>query len=116
MREHGGHHNNIAEVVCDMSPAFPAATGGSFPNANVTVDWFHVVQLFTTAVDEVLKAADGGRLTVKQRQAITELETGGFATATATAWRLKEMLRWITGRLPLSGPPSGVSPTSPAMP
>ena len=111
LRKHGGNHQNIAEVVCDMSPAFLAAIGKSFPSANVTVDWFHVVQLFTTAVDEVrkaeakqhklpkatrwavLKAADGGRLTEKQQQALTELETGGFATA--TAWRLKEMLRWI---------------------
>ncbi|EKD98675.1 MAG: hypothetical protein ACD_23C00315G0001, partial [uncultured bacterium] len=111
LREHGGDHNNIAEVVCDMSPAFLAAIGESFPSANVTVDWFHVVQLFTTAVDEVrkaearerklpkatrwavLKAADGGRLTEKQQQALTELETGGFATA--TAWRIKELLRWI---------------------
>ncbi|CAO0823499.1 hypothetical protein DFAR_3730001 [Desulfarculales bacterium] len=41
----------------------------------------------------VLKAADGGRLTKKQQQILTELETGGFATA--TAWRFKEMLRWI---------------------
>ncbi|CAO0822954.1 hypothetical protein DFAR_850020 [Desulfarculales bacterium] len=75
------------------------------------MDWFHVVQRFTTAVDEVrkaeikerklpkatrwamLKAADGGRLTEKQQQALTELETDGFATV--TAWRLKEMLRWI---------------------
>jgi transposase len=111
LREHGGHQQNIAEVVCDMSPAFLAAIGQSFPSANVTVDWFHVVQLFTTAVDQVrknearerkmpkatrwavLKAADGGRLTEKQQQALLELETGGFATA--TAWRLKEMLRWI---------------------
>ena len=53
LREHGGDHNNIAEVVCDMSPAFLAAIGESFPGANVTVDWFHVVQPFTTAVDEV---------------------------------------------------------------
>ncbi|CAO0820884.1 hypothetical protein DFAR_10007 [Desulfarculales bacterium] len=39
----------------------------------------------------VLKAADGGRLTEKQQQALIELEIGGFATA----WRLKKMLRWI---------------------
>lgn len=111
LNEHGGDHNNIAEVVCDMSPAFLAAIGESFPEANVTVDWFHVVQLFTTAVDEVrkaeakkrelpkatrwavLKAADGNKLTEKQQLALVELETGGFATA--TAWRIKEMLRWI---------------------
>ncbi|CAO0824340.1 transposase [Desulfarculales bacterium] len=98
-------------MVCDMSPAFLTAIGESSPSANVTMDWFHVVQLFTTAVDTVrkteakertppkatrwavLKAADGGRLTEKQQQALTELKAGGFATA--TAWRLKEMLRWI---------------------
>lgn len=109
--EHGGHHKNIAEMVCDMSPAFLAAIGESFPSANITVDWFHVVQLFTKAVDEVrkaeakqhklpkairwavLKAADGNRLTVKQQLALEELESGGFATA--TAWRIKEMLRWV---------------------
>ncbi|CAO0823135.1 hypothetical protein DFAR_340018 [Desulfarculales bacterium] len=31
------------------------------------------------------------RLTEKQQQPLTELGTSGFATA----WRLKEMLRWI---------------------
>ncbi|CAO0823758.1 transposase [Desulfarculales bacterium] len=56
LREHGGDHNNIAEVVCNMSPAFLAAIGDGFPGVNVTVDWFHVVQFFTTAVDEVRKA------------------------------------------------------------
>lgn len=111
LAQHGGNHQNIAEVVCDMSPAFLSAVEENFPAANVTVDWFHVVQLFTSAVDQVrkaeakqhklpkasrwavLKAADGGKLTVKQQQVLDELESGGFATA--TAWRIKEMLRWV---------------------
>jgi transposase len=111
LKKHGGKSENIVEMVCDMSPAFLAAIGDNFPKANVTVDWFHVVQLFTKAVDQVrkaeakqhalpkatcwavLKAADGGRLTKKQQKALAELETGGFATA--TAWRIKEMLRWV---------------------
>ncbi|CAO0821431.1 hypothetical protein DFAR_2330018 [Desulfarculales bacterium] len=38
LSEHGDDHNNIAEVVCDMSPAFLAAIGDGFPGANVTVD------------------------------------------------------------------------------
>jgi transposase len=77
----------------------------------VTVDWFHVVQLFTKAVDDVrkaerrlvrmpaatrwavLKAHDGGRLTGKQAAALAELETGDFLTA--KAWRIKEKLRWV---------------------
>jgi transposase len=111
LKKHGGKSENIVEMVCDMSPAFLAAIGDNFPKANVTVDWFHVVQLFTKAVDQVrkaeakqhalpkatrwavLKAADGGRLTKKQQKAFAELETGGFATT--TAWRIKEMLRWV---------------------
>jgi transposase len=110
MLEHGGEPTTVAEVVCDMSPAFLAALAEGFPNAAVTVDWFHVVQLFTTAVDQVrkvearsrtlpkairwavLKAGDRN-LTDAQRIALAELETGGFATA--AAYRAKEMLRWI---------------------
>jgi transposase len=111
LRKKNGNPKNVAEVVCDMSPAFLAAVDESFPQAKVTVDWFHVVQLFTKAVDEVrkaerkhlqmpkaarwavLKAADGGQLTIKQQVALRELEEGGFSTA--TAWRIKEMLRWV---------------------
>jgi transposase len=56
MLAHGGEPDLVAEVVCDMSPAFLAAATENFPNAALTVDWFHVVQLFTTAVDQVRKA------------------------------------------------------------
>ena len=110
MLAHGGEPALVAEVVCDMSPAFLAAATENFPNATLTVDWFHVVQLFTTAVDQVrraearqrnfpkaarwavLKAGDR-KLTNDQRTALEELKTGGFATA--EAYRAKEMLRWI---------------------
>lgn len=111
LKEHGGEPGCVKEVVCDMSPAFLAAVGKDFPGATVTVDWFHVVQLFTKAVDDVrkaerrlvrmpaatrwavLKAHDGGRLTEKQAAALAELETGDFLTA--KAWRIKEKLRWV---------------------
>ena len=110
LKEHDGVPERVVEVVCDMSPAFLAAIGEEFPGANVTVDWFHVVQLFTRAVDNVrkaeykrvpmpvatrwavLKAADG-RLTDKQAAALVELEAGDFLTA--VAWRIKEKLRWV---------------------
>ena len=110
MLSHRGEPTTVAEVVCDMSPAFLAALAQGFPNAAVTVDWFHVVQLFTAAVDQVRKAEARSRklpkairwavlkagdrnLTDDQRIALAELETGGFATA--AAYRAKEMLRWI---------------------
>ena len=110
LKEHDGDPHRIMEVVCDMSPAFLAAVGKEFPDATVTVDWFHVVQLFNKAVDSVrkaerrhvqmpaatrwavLKAADG-KLTDKQAAALVELEAGDFLTA--TAWRIKEQLRWV---------------------
>ncbi len=110
LTEHQGKADNVLEVVCDMSRAFLSATEEEFPDANVTVDWFHVVQLFTKAVDEVrkterkiqphpkslrwavLKNADGS-FTEKQKEALAELESSDLNTA--TAWRIKEQLRWI---------------------
>lgn len=110
LKAHRGDPSRIQEAVCDMSPAFLTAVGEEFPDAAVTVDWFHVMQLFTKAVDDVrkaerrqtqlpaatrwavLKAADG-RLTDKQLAALVELEAGDFLTA--KAWRIKEKLRWV---------------------
>ena len=52
----GGKAERIIEVVSDMSAAFIAGVKAHFPNSGHTVDWFHVVQLFTKAVDEVRRA------------------------------------------------------------
>ena len=110
LKEHGGDTAHVVEVVCDMSPAFLSGVAKEFPEANVTVDWFHVVQLFTRAVDDVRKAeykrvqmpiatrwavlkAGDGKLTDKQTAALVELEAGDFLTA--VAWRIKEKLRWV---------------------
>ena len=110
LAEHGGSPGRIVEVVCDMSGAFIAAINENFENAAITVDWFHVVQLFTKAVDEVrraearhsklpkalrwaiLKRAEG-RLTEAQAEALAELEASDLLTA--IAWRIKEKLRWV---------------------
>jgi transposase len=107
--EHGGEQTRIAEVVCDMAAAFLAAAAETFPQAAVTVEPVHVVQVFTTAVEKVRRTeahqrtmAKGARwaalkrseaLTEAQKQALDELETGAFATA--EAYRAKEMLRWV---------------------
>lgn len=111
LQQHGGDPENILEVVCDMSPSFLAGLKEEFPEAETTVDWFHVVQLFTNAVDAVrrneakkrklpkgirwavLKNAESN-LTASQAKALQELnETGAF---TCTAWKIKEKLRWVT--------------------
>ena len=110
LKKRKGNPDNVLEVVCDMSPAFLAAAEETFSKAAVTVDWFHVVQIFTKALDEVrrleakdTKLPDGTRWAVlkgletrrseEQKQALKELEERGLATA--TAFRVKELLRWV---------------------
>ena len=47
LKKKGGAPDRVLEVVSDMSGSFVGAVGEHFPNAEITVDWFHVVQLFT---------------------------------------------------------------------
>ncbi len=110
LKRHKGKPERVAEVVCDMSSTFMNAVEEQFENAAITVDWFHVVSLFTRALEDVRRSerkAAGfpkslrwavlkGEETPKtdaQQKALSELENSGFATA--TAYRLKELLRWI---------------------
>ena len=53
LASHGGKADNVIEVVADMSGAFISGIKTHFTNSTLTVDWFHVVQLLTKAVDEV---------------------------------------------------------------
>lgn len=111
LAEHGGAPNNVVEVVCDMSQAFLSGVAEHLPNAEVTIDWFHIVQTFTKALDEVrkrerrqqahpkalrwavLKNTQAGNLTANQITALQELVSD--RSATADAWIIKEKLRWI---------------------
>ena len=94
-----------------MSGIFLSAVPRHLPNARITVEWFHIVQTFTRALDEVrraegriktlpkrlrwavLKRGEAERLTTNQLKAIAELLEQGLDTA--TAWRVKERLRWV---------------------
>jgi len=107
---HKGKAEQVVEVVSDMSGAFISGVKTHFANSSHTVDWFHVVQLFTKALDDVrraeakeaklpkatrwatLKRADGP-LTEKQIDALAELMSMDLHTS--KAWRIKEMLRWV---------------------
>lgn len=110
--EHNGDPSEIKEIVCDMYPAFLSAGEDEFPYANITVDWFHVVQLFTRAVDGVrktevrnVKLPDGTRWAVlkaketdknhEQRTALKQLARSSLETA--KAFLIKEKLRWLKG-------------------
>ena len=112
LKAHSGSYRNITEVVCDMSPAFLSAANRELPFSDVTIDWFHVVQTFTRAVDNVRKLESreynmpvGARWalvragetvqTQEQIAALEDLEKRGMETS--KAYLIKEKLRWIRG-------------------
>jgi len=53
---HGGHAENITEVVADMSPAFTSGTKNYLSNATLTYSRFHIMMGMNKAVDEVRRA------------------------------------------------------------
>jgi transposase len=111
LSDHKGDSDNILEVVCDMSPAFLSGIDKTLPNAEVTVDWFHIVQTFTRSLDEIrklehrdnklpkysrwaiLKKWSVSSLTANQHAALLELIHSN--THTSVAWMVKEKLSWI---------------------
>ena len=52
LEAHGGKAENIAEVSCDMSPAFIRGVTDQFENAEITFDKFHTMKLINEALDE----------------------------------------------------------------
>ena len=50
---HGGDPATVTEVCIEMSPAFIKGGGDSLPNATITFDKFHAVQIVNDAVDQV---------------------------------------------------------------
>jgi transposase len=53
LTERGGAAGRVRAVACDMSPAFTKGVRESLPEAELTYDRFHVMQLLGAAVDEV---------------------------------------------------------------
>jgi len=108
---HEGDCNNVLEVVCDMSPSFLSGIAQTLPNAEVTVDWFHIVQTLTRSFDEVRKLEHRDNklpkhsrwallqkwgvesLTANQHAALLQLIEAD--TRTSIAWMVKEKLSWI---------------------
>ena len=56
LKTHQGHPDRILEVASGMSGAFLSALPKYLPNAQITVDWFHIVKTFSDALNEVRKA------------------------------------------------------------
>ncbi len=107
LRAHGARPEAIEAACIDMSKAYIAGVQRHLPQAAITFDAFHLVQLANEAVDEVRRAEvrtepalkrtrwvwlkDAGRHTLKQ---LTELHhLSRTRLKTARAWRIKEALR-----------------------
>jgi len=50
---HGGAAGQVANVCCDMSPAFIRGIGDHLPQAQITFDRYHVIAQLGDAVDQV---------------------------------------------------------------
>ena len=103
---HGGDPSAITDVCMDMSPAYYVGVCEHLPDAQITYDRYHLIQLLTKAVDEVRRAEakirpelrgtryawlkNPANLTRRQRGTIEWLTARHLSlrTARAYAWRL----------------------------
>lgn len=100
LEAHGGHAEQIEEACMDMSPAFVRGLTDEFPQAEITFDAFHLMQLMTEAVDKTRRAEQaecpelkGTRYvwlkndwnrTDQQRETFDRLRASNLATVRAT--------------------------------
>jgi transposase len=63
---HGGEPDAVVDICIDMSPAFIKGVGESLPNAAITFDKFHAVQIVNAAVDEVRRDEQKSRTELKK--------------------------------------------------
>jgi transposase len=53
LEAHGGRREAVTDASIDMGAAFEAGIKENFPNAEITFDKFHVIELANEAVDQV---------------------------------------------------------------
>lgn len=109
LREHSGDPANIKNVCIDMSKAFITGVAKHLPQATVTFDGFHIIQLANKAMDQVRREEaryqpllkrtrwiwlkDSKKWSSKQANQFHALS--GKKVKSARAWALKEGLREI---------------------
>ena len=105
LEAHGGDPGQIAEVCCDMSPAFIAGVENAFPEARITFDRFHVTRIVNDAVDQVRRAEQKTRpelknsrylwlkhpqrLTARQQERLEDLRMNRQHLKTVRAFQIK---------------------------
>ena len=109
LKAHGGDPAAITDISMDMAGGFKAGARAQCPQAALSFDPFHVVQLANAALDEVrraetkrepeLKGSRWGLLksaenwSYSQQTQMHHLQRSGMKTA--RAWRMKEALRSV---------------------
>ena len=104
LEAHGGSAERIREACCDMSQAFILGLKIQFPDAHLTFDRFHIMQLANKGVDEVRRIEARERpelkrsryvwlknrsnLSARQRERLQELQRLNLQTAEAYRMRL----------------------------
>jgi len=111
-KEHGGDSELITDVSCDMSKAFIKGVTENLPNAKITFDKFHLMQIITRALGEVRKAEskvnpllkgtkgifDSNRINLSEkrlRKLETELELRKLNLKTVRAYHIRESFQAI---------------------
>jgi transposase len=108
LEAHGGKAEQVEEICMDMSPAFRKGAAASFPEASLTFDKFHVMQLINTAVDTVRREERKTRPELKGTRYVWTKNPGISRSASAIAWRSSTSAVWRSRRpAPItSGSPS----------
>jgi transposase len=104
LKAHGGAAEQIRDVCCDMSPAFLTGIQTHLPQAEVTLDRFHLMKLMNEALDAVRRAEspttpglkktryhwlkNPGGLTKSQKARLKELKAMNLQTVEAYQMKL----------------------------
>jgi len=89
LQAHKGDPAKIEEVCLDMSPSFIKGLRAYFPEAHLTFDRFHVIQMINKAVDEVRRGEAKDRPELKKTRYIWLKNTSNLKANQAA--RLQEL-------------------------
>ena len=108
---HKGNVDTIANVSCDMSPAFIKGVKEYLPKAQITFDKFHILKIINEAVNNVRKQEvntnklligtkyiwlkNYKNLTVKQKETLEELSMSKMNIKTMRAYNIRQSFQNI---------------------
>jgi len=109
--EHKGNVDTIANVSCDMSPAFIKGVKEYLPKSQITFDKFHILKIINEAVNSVRKQEvstnklltgtkyiwlkNYNNLTVKQKEILESLTMSNMNIKTMRAYNIRQAFQDI---------------------